>query len=220
MVWRLVPFLSTSLFFHYSVIILLVIIRLGVYPLLIAGWASNRKYALIGAIRGVAQTISYEIRLALILFSLLCWTRGASISVISKFNEYLILAWVALPGLFFLLVSCVAETNRAPFDFAEGESELVSGFNVEYGRRLFAIIFIAEYARILFLSTLLATIFSSSNRSTYSVALGAVRFVFFWVWLRRTFPRYRYDKLIRLAWKTLLPGTLFFIFSSLTFSII
>ena len=137
-----------------SIIIIYTILRINIYPLMISGWASNRNYAIIGRMRGVAQRISYEIRFALIIIGLLFYCSTLSIFSISRisliFNKLIISPLIA--GLW--LISCVAETNRTPFDFAEGESELVSGFNVEYGSGGFALIFMAEYARIYFLSLL------------------------------------------------------------------
>lgn len=136
---------------------LLVVIGLGLYPLLISGWASNRKYALIGAMRGVAQTISYEIRLALLLFRLMAPLGALSLFSLSA-GRYRSPPLLIAPTIIMVAVACVAETNRTPFDFAEGESELVSGFNIEYGAFGFALIFMAEYASILFLSRVLAMV--------------------------------------------------------------
>ena len=127
---------------------------LGLYPLLLAGWASNRKYALVGALRGIAQTISYEISLALILFRFLFLWPTLNLAEIFISQDLYSIRGLAVPLILFWLVSCIAETNRTPFDFAEGESELVSGFNIEYGAGGFALIFIAEYASILFLRML------------------------------------------------------------------
>lgn len=127
---------------------------LGLYPLLLAGWASNRKYALVGALRGIAQTISYEISLALILFRFLFLWPTLNLAEIFISQDLYSIRGLAAPLILFWLVSCIAETNRTPFDFAEGESELVSGFNIEYGAGGFALIFIAEYASILFLRML------------------------------------------------------------------
>ena len=203
--WSLMPLSCSGLKWALSLFLLLALMGLNLYPLLIAGWSSNRKYATIGALRGVAQTVSYEISSALILLrfllfstklSILGWIRGL------KRTNPLILVWPLLP---LLLISCVAETNRTPFDFAEGESELVSGFNIEYGAGGFALIFMAEYARILllrFFSSLIITGRTSLN--TISV-FGIIIMGSWWVWLRATYPRYRYDILINLAWKTILP---------------
>lgn len=126
------------------------VLRLNVYPLFIAGWSSNSKYGIIGAIRGISQAISYEIRLALIFLRLCIFVRRVNLSQICRFNEFLGFLCIMWPVFILWLISCVAETNRTPFDFSEGESELVSGFNIEYGRFLFALLFIREYGIILF----------------------------------------------------------------------
>ena len=136
--------------FNYSTLVILIILRFGVYPLLISGWSSNSKYALLGGLRGVAQTISYEISMALILFLFLIYINRYSVESVIFYSKYVSLLTV-LPFIrLFWVISCLAETNRTPFDFSEGESELVSGFNIEYGSGGFAILFIAEYARIFF----------------------------------------------------------------------
>merc|ERR1712048_1292321 len=142
----------------YTRILILVIISFGVYPLLLAGWASNRKYALLGGLRGVSQTISYEIRLALILLIFLIYFQNYSIDQLISNSQFSCIVIVCPVVTLFWLISCLAETNRTPFDFSEGESELVSGFNIEYGSGLFALIFIAEYGRIFFLSIISASI--------------------------------------------------------------
>ena len=189
-----------------------IIIRINIYPVLISGWASNRKYALIGALRAVAQTVSYEVCLALILMFYLCLTGRMRIMIIiitnSVWNKLIIL----LPIVGIWLISCLAETNRTPFDFAEGESELVSGFNIEYGRLGFALIFIAEYARIFLMGLIFSFMFITSTCLTIWTYFFSTLLVSFWVWVRTTFPRYRYDKLISLAWKIYLPFTLYSFF--------
>lgn len=153
LLWFSVPLYSPE--YDYSLIFLLFVLRLGLYPLLLAGWASNRTYALVGALRGVAQTISYEVRLALLLMVFCCRQGGLGLHLLGA-SGYIF-------GLFYLLILIplwafigLAETNRTPFDFAEGESELVSGFNIEYGGGAFAFIFIAEYGIIIFLRRLTA----------------------------------------------------------------
>ena len=211
----LIPFKEIILPLRITIIFIYIIIRMNIYPVLISGWASNRKYALIGALRAVAQTVSYEVCLALILLFYLALTGRISLLIIilsnSVWNKIIIL--IPIAGIW--LVSCLAETNRTPFDFAEGESELVSGFNIEYGRLGFALIFIAEYARIFLIGLIFSFIFVTSrclNLWTYFFSTLLVRF---WVWVRTTFPRYRYDKLIRLAWKIYLPLTLYSFFYSI-----
>ena len=186
--------------------------RIGVYRDLSAGWSSNSKYALIGGLRAVAQTISYEVRLSLILLSFIFLISSFNLFEFSKIQVY---TWLIIPifplGLCWL-GSSLAETNRTPFDFAEGESELVSGFNVEYRAGGFALIFLAEYASILFIRIIFSIIFLGGDIISFQfyIKLSLISFVF--VWVRGTLPRYRYDKLIFLAWKSFLPISLNYLF--------
>lgn len=204
-VWSLIPLDEISLIYCFSVILLLLIISIGVYRLLLAGWASNRKYSIIGALRGVAQTISYEVRLALILISiLLVYKRVNFFSLVRGAEAGLTLVLLAPVGGVWV-VTCLAETNRTPFDFAEGESELVSGFNTEYGAGGFALIFIAEYAMIIFLRSLTVVVVFNLSPRAARFRGAATGIMFFWIWARATYPRYRYDKLMYLAWKKYLP---------------
>ena len=208
----LIPFKEIILPSSITVIFLYMIIRMNIYPVLISGWASNSKYALIGALRAVAQTVSYEVCLALILIFYLCLTGRIRIIIIMLSNRIWNKVIILLPIVGIWLISCLAETNRTPFDFAEGESELVSGFNIEYGRLGFALIFMAEYARIFLIGLIFSFMFITSsclNLWTYFFSTVLVRV---WVWVRTTFPRYRYDKLIALAWKVYLPLTLYSFF--------
>jgi len=154
--WAIIPLIIGYHSFTYSMVIIIIVIRFGVYPLLLAGWSSNRKYAILGGLRGVSQTISYEIRLALIILTFLVYLNSYSLEIMLLNSSYISLLILRPMIIFLWLVSCLAETNRTPFDFSEGESELVSGFNVEYGSGGFALIFIAEYAIIFYLSILRA----------------------------------------------------------------
>lgn len=206
-VWLLIPKGFESSYYYYSRIFLLIILSLNVYPLLLRGWASTNKYSIIGALRRVAQTISYEVRLALIFLVVLLYTRSVSVDSLGVCKLYTIILLVVPSVVGLWLISSLAETNRTPFDFAEGERELVSGFNTEYRAGAFAVIFMAEYGRIYFLRFLTAYIFAPGS-SFLLISRFATLLVFFWVWARRTFPRYRYDLLIRLAWKRILPLTL------------
>ena len=206
--WSSIPVTTGYHNFTYSIIIIVIVIRFGVYPLLMAGWASNRKYALLGGLRGVSQTISYEIRLALIALTFLVYLNRYSIEGMLLNSSYISIIFLAPMIILLWVVSCLAETNRTPFDFSEGESELVSGFNIEYGSGGFALIFIAEYARIFFLRALTAYIGLGWPLLSGFSHIASVIFVFFWVWARATLPRFRYDLLIRLAWKRILPLTL------------
>lgn len=199
------PFHSSGM--KFGVLAFLLVLSIGLYPLLAIGWASHRKYANLGALRGVAQTVSYEISLALVILSVLPLTGKFEWETVFSRGESWALLWGTWPVAGLWVVSLVAETNRTPFDFAEGESELVSGFNVEYGGGLFALIFMAEYASILLLALFSVSIFLSSPLQVASLG-AALRLVFFWIWVRATLPRFRYDKLMRLAWKRLLPVAL------------
>lgn len=207
-VFLIIPFKEAFFSISISFLFMYIIIRINVYPVLISGWASNRKYALIGSLRAVAQTVSYEVILALILIFFLRLRISMRFSLIIVLNSYWCkwLLFIPIAGVW--LVSCLAETNRTPFDFAEGESELVSGFNIEYGRIGFALIFMAEYARIIFICIIFSLIFLSRRLLRINIYISIVILISIWIWVRSTFPRYRYDKLINLAWKVYLPLTL------------
>nr|QNR04860.1 NADH dehydrogenase subunit 1 [Chorisquilla orientalis] len=207
-VWLVIPYETGLMNFSLGSLFFLCCTSLGVYTLMGAGWSSNSKYALLGSIRAVSQTISYEVSLALILLSFIFLVGGFNLSL---FNEYQMECWLALltlplAGVWF--VSCLAETNRTPFDFAEGESELVSGFNVEYSGGGFALTFLAEYSSILFMSALFIILFMGGSPSSLSFCLSLEFVVFSFIWVRGTLPRFRYDKLMYLSWKSFLPVSL------------
>lgn len=203
--WNFIPVRENSQESSFTLILLIALIRFSVYPLLISGWSSNRKYALLGRVRAVAQSISYEINLALIFLFFIVGINNFRLIKL-RVNKLILQAIFIFPIIFiFWLISCLAETNRAPFDFAEGESELVSGFNIEYGSGGFMLLFLAEYARIYFFSILTIIFIVSLPISSFLGNFLSSLIIFFWVWRRRTLPRYRYDLLIRLAWKSILP---------------
>lgn len=206
-IWLTTPLEFNRIFFSFSMILILTVLRLNVYPLLLRGWGSTNKYSIMGALRRVAQTISYEISLALIIIIMIIYRRFLSTDVVNAVKFYYSLI-LTIPTIFFLwLISGLAETNRTPFDFSEGERELVSGFNTEYRAGGFALIFIAEYGRIYFLSILTSLIFCLTW-NFFIIRVITTFLVFIWVWTRTTFPRYRYDLLINLAWKRILPAVL------------
>nr|YP_009540736.1 NADH dehydrogenase subunit 1 [Pleoticus muelleri]AYQ22929.1 NADH dehydrogenase subunit 1 [Pleoticus muelleri] len=207
-VWLVMPYELGLMNFSMSTLFFLCCTSMGVYTTMSAGWSSNSKYSLLGSLRAVAQTISYEVSLALILLSFIFLVGGFDLSLFSLFQQDVWLLWFTFPLSMIWFASCLAETNRTPFDFAEGESELVSGFNTEYSSGGFALIFMAEYASILFMSMLFALIFLGGNLMSpfYYVKLVMVAFAF--VWVRGTLPRFRYDKLMYLAWKSFLPVAL------------
>lgn len=210
-VWMCIPLIVGVYSFNLGVLFFLCCTRLGVYTIIVAGWSSNSNYALLGGLRAVAQTISYEVRLALVLLSFVFIVGGYNLYLFMDYQLYIWFFWILFPLAMVWLISCLAETNRTPFDFAEGESELVSGFNVEYSSGGFALIFLAEYSRILFMSILFRVVFLGCNvfDLRFYIKLGFISFVF--VWVRGTLPRFRYDKLMYLAWKCFLPLALNYI---------
>nr|UFR82954.1 NADH dehydrogenase subunit 1 [Megasoma elephas elephas]UFR82967.1 NADH dehydrogenase subunit 1 [Megasoma mars] len=209
--WMCIPFFTFFLNFNLGILYFLCCSSLGVYTIMIAGWASNSNYALLGGIRAVAQTISYEVSLFLILLSFLYLIMSLSIIDFMKYQDMGWFIMLCMPLGMIWFVSCLAETNRTPFDFAEGESELVSGFNVEYSSGGFALIFLAEYSSILFMSMLCVMIFLGGNLFDYNFFMKVTFMSFVWVWVRGTLPRYRYDKLMGLCWKSFLPVALNFL---------
>jgi len=175
-----------------------------------SGWSSNSSYALLGALRGVAQAISYEVRIILIILRVVILT-GSYRIIGFRASQEVLSFFLFMSIIFFLLSSSfVAETNRSPFDFAEGESELVSGFNVEYGSGGFAILFLSEYSRIIFMGMILVLMFLGL-RTYFVYVLVGILLSFSVIWIRGSFPRYRYDMLIGLAWKIYLPLSLIFL---------
>nr|CAH59897.1 NADH dehydrogenase subunit 1 [Zygaena trifolii diffusemarginata] len=211
MIWLLIPYYFNMISFNLGMMFFFCCTSLGVYSVMIAGWSSNSNYALLGGLRSVAQTISYEVSLVLIMMSSIIFVMDFNLIL---FNEYQGIIW-----FFFLMIplclcwfsSSLAETNRTPFDFAEGESELVSGFNVEYSSGGFALIFMAEYSSILFMSMFFCLLYLGGYNLSLFFYLKLVFISFLFIWVRGTLPRYRYDKLMYLAWKSYLPISLNFI---------
>nr|ALO76141.1 NADH deshydrogenase subunit 1 [Aphodius sp. APH01] len=208
LLWMCMPLFTLMFNFNLGIMFFLCCSSLGVYTIMIAGWSSNSNYALLGGLRAVAQTISYEVSLFLILLSFLFLISSLNMIDFFKYQEYLWLIFLCFPLCLMWVVSSLAETNRTPFDFAEGESELVSGFNVEYSSGGFALLFMAEYSSILFMSMFCCMLFLGGNFMSFSFFVKLVLMAFFWVWVRGTMPRYRYDKLMYLCWKSFLPVSL------------
>lgn len=216
LLWQLYPRVRALRYFKWGILFFLCVSSLNVYGTLLAGWASNSKYALLGSLRAIAQTISYEIRMALILLFPLFLIGSFRFVEIAEGQRVLWLIFLILPAALLWFVTCIAETNRAPFDFAEGESELVSGFNIEYGRVGFALIFLAEYANILVIGLFSAVLFCGGSqiiffRNDLILVLKIAFFAFLFIWVRARYPRFRYDLLIGLTWKGFLPGALTFL---------
>nr|YP_010946751.1 NADH dehydrogenase subunit 1 [Pseudoglomeris beybienkoi]WGO57495.1 NADH dehydrogenase subunit 1 [Pseudoglomeris beybienkoi] len=207
LVWMIIPYNSGFISFELGLLFFLCCISLSVYSIMIAGWSSNSNYSLLGSLRAVAQTISYEVSLILILLSFVFLVNSYNLMYMNYFQYYLWMIFIMLPLSMVWMISCLAETNRTPFDFAEGESELVSGFNVEYSSGSFALIFLAEYTSILFMSMLCCLIFLGGNMNLFFyVKLCFISYMF--IWVRGTMPRFRYDKLMYLAWSMFLPLSL------------
>nr|YP_009685608.1 NADH dehydrogenase subunit 1 [Aplocheilus lineatus]QDU24823.1 NADH dehydrogenase subunit 1 [Aplocheilus lineatus] len=207
------PFPVTDL--NLSILFILAMSSLAVYSILGSGWASNSKYALIGALRAVAQTISYEVSLGLILLNTIILTGGFTLQTFNSAQESIWLIMPAWPLAIMWYISTLAETNRTPFDLTEGESELVSGFNVEYAGGPFALFFLAEYANILLMNTLSSLLFlgstllhTSPELMTITIMLKATALSTLFLWVRASYPRFRYDQLMHLVWKSFLPLTL------------
>nr|YP_010586289.1 NADH dehydrogenase subunit 1 [Hydroptila angulata]UZZ44051.1 NADH dehydrogenase subunit 1 [Hydroptila angulata] len=205
LIWVIMPYKMNLLTFEYGILFIMCILSMGVYGLLISGWSSNSSYAMLGAMRAIAQMISYEVYMSLILLALVFLMGSYNIYMfdfIQKKNWLIMFVGILILGW---LVFMMAETNRTPFDFAEGESELVSGFNIEYGSGGFALIFLGEYASILFMSMLFSYIYLGGVVELFSFYLKLMFLGFIFIVIRGLMPRYRYDKLMSLAWKIYLP---------------
>ena len=225
--WAVVPFDDGLILadVNAGLLYLLAMTSLGVYGIIIAGWASNSKYAFLGAMRSAAQIVSYELAMGFALVCVLLAAQSMNLGDIvrGQQNGYGLLGWYWIP-LFPMFVvyflAGVAETNRAPFDLAEGESEIVAGFHVEYSGMGFALFFLAEYANMILIAALTSVMFLGGWLPPLDIApfnkipgliwmLGKMSFILFlFLWLRATFPRYRYDQLMRLGWKVFIPLTL------------
>ena len=230
--WAVIPFSDGMVLANVNagLLMLLALTSMSVYGIILAGWASNSKYAMLGALRSAAQVVSYEIALGFALVGVLVAAGSMNLTEIvnAQAGDQGFLEWFAVPlfPLFIIyFISGVAETNRAPFDVAEGESEIVAGFHVEYSGSAFAIFFLAEYANMILVSFLAALLFLGGWLSPFPASWGflgqpfigwlfikALFFAFCFIWFRASFPRYRYDQIMRLGWKVFIPLTIFWIF--------
>ncbi|NP_037582.1 NADH dehydrogenase subunit 1 (mitochondrion) [Paralichthys olivaceus] len=213
--WAPMPLPYSTVDLNLGILFVLALSSLAVYSILGSGWASNSKYALVGALRAVAQTISYEVSLGLILLNIIILTGGFTLQTFNTAQEAVWLVLPAWPLAAMWYISTLAETNRAPFDLTEGESELVSGFNVEYAGGPFALFFLAEYSNILLMNTLSAVLFLGASHIPTIATLTAINLMtkaallsVVFLWVRASYPRFRYDQLMHLIWKNFLPLTL------------
>jgi NADH-quinone oxidoreductase subunit H len=214
--WAVIPVATGQVFadINLGVLYVLAVSSLGVYGIILSGWSSNSRYAFLGGLRSTAQMVSYEISIALVILNVLLCTQSLNFSSIVTFQSYA--NWLFLPfsvvGTMFF-ISALAETNRPPFDLPEAEAELVAGYFVEYASMTFALFFVAEYGSILLMCSNFTILFLGGwlPFSAAFFSLKALVVVFFFVWVRAAFPRYRYDQLMRLGWKILLPVSLAYV---------
>ena len=220
--WAVIPFDAGLVLsdLNVGILYLLAISSLGVYGIIIAGWASNSKYAFLGALRSAAQMVSYEVAIGFVIISVLLPVGSLNLSAIVLAQESLWFFIPMFPIFIIFFVSVLAETNRAPFDLPEAEAELVSGYNVEYSAMTFALFFLGEYANMILMSALTVVLFLGGWLAPFDHAvftwipgplwfiLKTILVLFAFLWIRATFPRYRYDQLMRLGWKVFLPFSL------------
>jgi len=226
--WAVIPFSERLVLadIDASLLYILALTSMGVYGVIVAGWASNSKYAFLGAMRSAAQIVAYEIAMGFALVGVLMAAGSLNLReiVLHQSGSFLHWYWLPLLPLFLVyFISGVAETNRAPFDVAEGESEIVAGFHVEYSGMAFAVFFLAEYANMILIAALTVIMFLGGWLPPFEVApftwippllwfgIKTSLVAFFFLWFRATFPRYRYDQIMRLGWKVLIPITLVWI---------
>nr|QKK36449.1 NADH dehydrogenase subunit 1 [Trioza erytreae] len=203
-VWLVFPYWYVVLSWKYSLMFMFVILSMSVYSIMISGWSSNSIYSMLGCVRAIAQSISYEVSFFLLFLCLMFSISSLSIIDFTYFQYKIWFIVILFPVFIMLFVSFLAELNRTPFDFSEGESELVSGFNIEFGSFSFAFIFLGEYLSILFSSLILILLFMGSISFNIDFYLKFMFMSFFIIVVRGTLPRYRYDKLMNLCWKTYL----------------
>jgi NADH-quinone oxidoreductase subunit H len=220
--WSVIPFGYGLVLSDLNVGILYIfaVSSLGVYGIILAGWSSNSKYAFLGALRSAAQMVSYEVSIGLIIITVLLCVGSLNMSEIVMAQANMWYGVPLFPLLVLFFISCLAETNRAPFDLPEAEAELVAGYNVEYSSMGFALFFLGEYANMILMSSLCAILFLGGWLPALNIAafhwlpggfwlgLKVSFFLFLFIWVRAAFPRYRYDQLMRLGWKVFLPLSL------------
>nr|YP_009692463.1 NADH dehydrogenase subunit 1 [Limnogonus hypoleucus]QEH58875.1 NADH dehydrogenase subunit 1 [Limnogonus hypoleucus] len=211
--WLIFPYFINVYNFNLGFLFFLCCTSMGVYGVLMCGWSSNSNYSLLGSLRSMAQTISYEVSMSMILLCLLLMVFDFNLISFMNYQNYVWFIFFSFPLFFCWVASFLAEVNRSPFDFAEGESELVSGFNVEYSSGGFAFIFLSEYMNIIFMSLLTVIFFLGCNLYSITFYFKLVFIIFLTIWVRGTLPRFRYDKLMYLTWSVFLPVSLnYFIF--------
>nr|WDE24473.1 NADH dehydrogenase subunit 1 [Psyllaephagus sp.] len=206
--WSLMPMMNMLMKLDFLIMLIFCVMSLGVYPLMVGGWSSNSMYSLLGGLRSVAQTISYEVSMILIMFSVMILVESMMLLNFFFFQISIYMFIYNFPLMLIFFVSLLAEMNRTPFDFSEGESELVSGFNIEYMSGSFALIFIAEYGMIMLMLLIFCLFFLGANFLSFLFYLIYMFILFVVIWIRGAFPRFRYDNLMYLTWLSFLPISL------------
>nr|YP_010554645.1 NADH dehydrogenase subunit 1 [Ceratopsyche cerva]UYO79278.1 NADH dehydrogenase subunit 1 [Ceratopsyche cerva] len=208
-IWMIFPYLEGLNYLNLSFMLFLSLLGVGVYLIMMNGWSSNSNYALLGSMRAIVQTLSYEISLIFLFLCLILMVLSFNLMDFILYQKFLMMFFYMMPISMCIFVTLLAECNRTPFDFSEGESELVSGFNIEYGGSEFALIFLAEYSMILFMSMIFVLFFLVSGGGLFYSFFLKISFISFcFIWVRGTLPRFRYDKLMYLTWKIFLPVAL------------
>lgn len=218
-IWLTCYYHTNIYFINYSIVFIIIILRLNRYMIIIIGWSSNSIYSIIGSIRSVVQVLSYEVRFIIIIIIQLILREGYSLIDLVEWQSYIYYLIFLYPIIIIFFIRILAELNRRPIDFIEGESELVSGFNVEYFRRLFALIFLVEYGIIIFISYLLIILYIGNNNKILLIILLCLNIILI-ICIRGILPRIRYDELIYLCWKIILPIVLVYLFFFLEIKII
>nr|AHX97864.1 NADH dehydrogenase subunit 1 [Xiphozele sp. QL-2014] len=204
LIWVIYPFYSNLIIYKFNMLLFLCIMSMSVYMLMFNGWVSNSNFTMIGAIRSIAQSISYEIIFSVIILILMIYINSFNFLMLLFLNKYCYLIFFFFNSSFFFLVSILAEINRTPFDLSESESELISGFNIEYGSKNFVFIFLAEYSSIMFMMMMFNMLFMFISMNMFFY-INMILLFFIITWIRMTFPRMRYDNLMFMCWLYLLP---------------
>jgi NADH-quinone oxidoreductase subunit H len=212
LLWFIIPLFGQFNVLHSNLSVLLILgfSSLNVYGVVLSGWSSNSNYALLGSLRSASQMISYEVSMGLTLIPVILLTGSFNLIDIINAQKYICFLFILTPCALFFFISILAETNRSPFDLPEAEAELVSGYNVDYSSLYFALFFLAEYANILFMSSLFIVFFGGGPwilglYSSFFFIIKQLFIVFLFIWVRSAFPRYRFDQLMFLGWKIILP---------------
>nr|YP_010586107.1 NADH dehydrogenase subunit 1 [Cheumatopsyche charites]UZZ43843.1 NADH dehydrogenase subunit 1 [Cheumatopsyche charites] len=208
LIWLIYPYLEGMNFLNMGVLLFVCVMSFGVYLVMMSGWSSNSNFSLLGSLRSIIQTISYEVSMIFLFLCVIILTMSFNLISLKIYQDNVMFLFIEMFNSVMVFVTLLAECNRTPFDFSEGESELVSGFNVEYGGSMFALLFLSEYSMILFMSVIYVIFFMGGGEFNLFFFLKVAFLASLFIWVRGTLPRYRYDKLMNLTWKIYLPVSL------------